>query len=160
MQIEIVLSEKNLASFWEKVDKRSHFECWPWRGYKDSAGYGRLRIGRDLKYIAPRVSWFIANGSQPDGFVCHSCDNPICVNPAHLWIGDVKSNTLDMISKGRGRNQKKTHCKSGHELSGDNCYVHRGRRSCRACNAASSRKYAQKRLAKLGDDVDVPEGLV
>jgi hypothetical protein len=52
-----------------------------------------------------RIAWELANGRQvPKGMdVCHTCDNPPCCNPAHLWIGTAKDNTRDMILKGRAR---------------------------------------------------------
>lgn len=73
--------------------------CWPWTGQKTRAGYGRLN---DAK--AHRLVFEEANGPIPAGkLVCHRCDNPICVNPAHLFAGDYTANIRDMMRKGRQR---------------------------------------------------------
>lgn len=87
--------------FWPKVDKRGPDECWVWNGRRNQRGYGKLRLD-DRRYRgAHRISWFLAHGEWPDLFVCHSCDNPPCVNPAHLWLGTNDDNIADRLAKGR-----------------------------------------------------------
>ncbi len=133
-----------MQRFWEKVDKRGPDECWPWMGSaisKDRRGTFWLN-GRNR--TAPSVSLELAGFQQPDfsAFACHSCDNPNCVNPAHLWWGDVRSNAIDASMKGRLPGQKKTHCKQGHPLSGENLYFNsRGQRGCRACMNIHRKRY-------------------
>lgn len=86
------------ARFWSRVEKSDG--CWIWRGSRIPQGYGRMVGDR----YAHRFSWEIHFGEIPVGkFVCHSCDNPPCVNPAHLWIGDARANSQDRDRKGRGR---------------------------------------------------------
>ncbi len=81
--------------------------CWLWEGAKFSNGSGQIygRITFHYKRIlAHRASWIIHNGTIPDGLqVCHHCDNSLCVNPAHLFLGTQLDNVIDMLNKGRGR---------------------------------------------------------
>ncbi len=87
--------------FWAKVARANHLECWNWQASTDKNGYGRFRVqGRDLR--AHRVSYILAYGPILAGkFVCHSCDNPGCVNPAHLWAGSLQDNKDDCVQKKR-----------------------------------------------------------
>ena len=75
--------------------------CWEYTGGRDKDGYGKLKIdGEDLR--AHRVSYERAKGPLGDGdIVCHSCDNPPCINPDHLFVGDHATNHADRNKKGR-----------------------------------------------------------
>lgn len=94
--------------FWEKVDKGEG--CWEWTANclkkKDGTKrYGLLGAGRrgEGMLYAHRVSWELHNGAIPQGLmVLHRCDNPLCVRPDHLFLGDQTDNMQDMIRKGRG----------------------------------------------------------
>lgn len=87
--------------FWEKVDKCSLDECWNWLAYLDKDGYGGFNIN-SVQRKAHRVAYVLANGKLKTSLlVCHSCDNPSCVNPAHLWAGTSRQNIDDMITKNR-----------------------------------------------------------
>lgn len=76
--------------------------CWLWNGYTAPNGYGMVSIAPYRRGYAHRAAWTVANGPIPDGMqVCHRCDNPPCVNPAHLFLGTVIDNMRDMSTKGR-----------------------------------------------------------
>lgn len=91
--------------FWEKVAKGKPDECWEWTASRDKAGYGKISTERDSSpRRANRVAWELHHGPIPDGlWVLHRCDNPPCVNPAHLFLGTPRDNILDMHKKGRAR---------------------------------------------------------
>lgn len=89
---------------WRRVDKSGGPDaCWPFVGARSNKGYGSLGGGGSHGGGgAHRVAYEAANGPIPDGlFVCHSCDNPPCCNPAHLWLGTTRDNMQDMAAKGR-----------------------------------------------------------
>jgi hypothetical protein len=90
--------------FLSYVDKSDN--CWIWKGTIHKNGYGRLHIGKKSCY-AHRVSWYLKHGEIPIGLcVCHTCDNPLCVNPSHLWLGTIADNMHDRDKKGRGGKRK------------------------------------------------------
>lgn len=94
--------------FWEKVDKTGGIDaCWPWTAQQNTKGYGRFAIEAGWTVSAHRYAYELYYGVAPgEQLVCHWCDNPICVNPAHLWLGDAASNMQDMELKGRARHPK------------------------------------------------------
>ena len=140
--------------FWDKVVISGEDECWEWTGARDRGGYGSFtHKGVTLK--AHRVSWVEFNKKEvPSGlYVCHSCDNRLCVNPAHLWIGTAKDNTQDMMKKGRHvkrGSMNKDQCNNGHPLCGENLSVDkRGWRRCVICRKASAKRNNAKQYAKI-----------
>lgn len=130
--------------FWQRVQKGDG--CWLWtgvllKGRADAKArplpYGLLYLHRLRRPIsAHRVSFRINNGPIPPGLcVMHMCDNPPCVNPAHLVLGTQADNMRDAAQKGRmpGSNATKTHCRYGHAFTPENTRLVRAGRSCLAC---------------------------
>jgi hypothetical protein len=88
--------------FWSKVDKKSDDECWEWTASKTKDGYGYFHPHGTETVLAHRQSYEMFVGKIPKGmYVCHHCDNPPCVNPNHLFLGNQLDNMRDMLNKGR-----------------------------------------------------------
>lgn len=93
--------------FWPKTKKVG--DCLEWQGVRGKAGYGKTgaggRGGKTL--LTHRLAWELTNGPIPEGMcVCHTCDNPPCVNPDHLWLGTHDDNMRDKVAKGRSRKKE------------------------------------------------------
>lgn len=96
-----------VSAFWSNVFRRRDSECWPWLGVT-SKGYGKLSLN-GKRYRATHIALFIKNGTWPTAHALHSCDNPICVNPAHLREGTHQENMAEAwgrkrFPKGEDRN--------------------------------------------------------
>jgi hypothetical protein len=98
-------AENNAAAFWSKSVLNEN-ECRIWQMGLDKNGYGKARFFRK-QVRAHRLAWQLANGREiPEGMlVCHTCDNPSCVAPDHLFLGTGTDNQQDMILKGRKSGQ-------------------------------------------------------
>lgn len=131
--------------------------CQIWdRGFTHSEGQSRYGVAYcppspgalARAFLAHRLSLqaHLGRDLKPGEFACHTCDNPPCVNPDHLWAGDNSQNLLDMYRK--GRRPTRTRCLKGHEFAGDNLYISpRGRRRCRECDRIAWRARKAKAAA-------------
>jgi len=96
-----------LARFIKNIDVRGDDECWNWTAGRFSSGYGQFRVGEN-KVRVHRIAYLARNGDLPrynekgeELYVCHHCDNKICCNPDHLFLGTSKDNTRDAYIKKR-----------------------------------------------------------
>jgi hypothetical protein len=107
----ISLDSSTLARFWRKIENTDPAKCWNWLAGVSKYGYGKLRVKVDGQWkimASHRLSYMIHRGDIPEGVnVLHSCDNPPCVNPEHLFLGTQLDNVKDMHEKGRDNNQRK-----------------------------------------------------
>jgi len=91
--------------FLEKLPEDRGQGCLLWPGKPMKEGYGRMKIGQKRIVLAHRLAWHFLHGEIPTGLcVLHACDNPPCVNPAHLFLGTRQDNIIDKIKKGRHMN--------------------------------------------------------
>ena len=123
-------------------------ECWMWTGPRNSDGYGRVKDEDGRTVGAHRVALMLAGVDLAGFMVCHSCDEPGCVRPSHLFLGTAADNARDRNAKGRSAQQRTTHCPSGHELTADNTDTSQGYRSCRTCRRERHRDYIARNPEK------------
>lgn len=124
--------------------------CWMYQRHCNRSGYGFVYYkGRMVN--AHRVIWLSLNGPIADGLVvCHTCDNPPCCNPSHLWLGTKAENNRDREVKGRsarnllpgwgsrnGRLKLVDRCRRGHRVSPETIAPRSGRQTCRICEHRS-----------------------
>jgi len=94
-------ADERISLFWARVAKEPDSDCWTWKGKVTRDGYGAVKIFGVVRG-AHRVAYEIEYQDAADGLcVMHSCDNPLCCNPAHLFKGTHTDNMQDMIRKGR-----------------------------------------------------------
>jgi len=151
----IVFTSQDLERFWAKVDLWfgiTDEDCWEWKAFLNAASRGKFWInGRD--HFSARVAFAIRNGTLPSGLACHTCDNPRCVNPSHLYDGNEKTNRQDAIARGR-IGVLKYHCRHGHAFTPENTgwswdkIESKYRRVCRQCYRGFTKKYYDKHKKK------------
>jgi hypothetical protein len=136
--------------FWAKVQKTN--KCWEWTAYRSKKGYGAFGYDAHKIVAAHRYSLLTALGLPMDtpGMVCHHCDNPSCVRPSHLYLGNNSTNQQDAVRRGRwsSGNCKKTNCKRGHKFTDSNTRINvRGERVCRTCDRLMAAEYRKRKRA-------------
>lgn len=136
-----------MTRFWEKVDIRDKDSCWNWKAGVNSKGYGQFRFQKKM-CLATRMALVFTDGEVPDDLcVLHKCDNPLCVNPEHLYIGTMKDNAQDREIRGRGN-----HCKwEGH---------HKAKLTIKQVKEIRSRKLTGELMCSLAKEFGVQSSAV
>ncbi len=91
----------NNKIFWKRINIKSKDDCWEWQGCTNTHGYGICSINYIKQYVH-RIAYELTHGEIPNGLcILHTCDNPSCCNPAHLFLGTQQDNINDKTNKGR-----------------------------------------------------------
>lgn len=120
--------------------------CWLWIGALGSHGYPTITYQGKRWFLGNRLAWILHRSEIPDDlFVCHKCDNPICVNPDHLFLGTPKDNSQDSAKKGRHR-----------DATGTN----NGRAKLTEANVLQLRSAPSKGLVKLAKELGISYSMI
>lgn len=131
--------------------------CWVWMGSRNTLGYANTVL-KNQRWMAHRLAWVLAKGRIPTGkFICHKCDNPSCINPEHLFVGDHTENQRDMVAKGRHTKQVAV-CLRGHPFDTENTklYTDCHGSTHRRCIECERGRWARERAAGSADASAAP----
>jgi len=141
-------------------DRADRADCIEWAGKPNLTGYGQTTLAGETvgAHVSAWVSVYGPIGKDEHGrtlLVCHTCDNPICYNVEHLWLGTASDNNADRDAKDRGVVERSLVCRKGHPYTGANTrHDKAGRRHCRACEEHARR---QRSSAKLLEQLLAPK---
>jgi len=130
--------------------------CHPWTSWRAGDGYGDMFVdGKHVRVHRWLMEQLTGRKLDRREEVLHCCDNPPCVNPAHLRIGTHTENMRDAVERGRLRIPRaaafaaRTHCPSGHEFTAENTRIREGKhgRRCRACDRLAQQ--VKRQLARV-----------
>jgi hypothetical protein len=143
-----MMSDKHINRFWAKVAFANDGACWTWKGTKIN-GRAYFHLSHTKRAIAARIMYALTRGPIPEGlFICHKCDNALCVNPSHLYAGTHQQNMADRDARGRNWQAKVTHCPRGHAYDQFNTRPkgpNGSHRACRACQRIHHANHLAKR---------------
>lgn len=158
----------DLKRFLELVDRTEGDDaCHPWVGpVRNDRGYGAFYVDGN-RYVAHR--WLLGHLrgrplDWPAEIGCHTCDNPRCCNPKHLYVGSHHDNTMDAIARSghpAAARRAQTHCVAGHPYDAENTHQSpNGWRYCRTCKRNQSRRTATRSRRARGTKrrVRLPDG--
>lgn len=138
----IVLNNLDLSTLKQNLLSNTienEYGCLLWKGARSERGYALFYSPGNRPTLVTRILFYLDNNLDVNtNNVCHNCDNRLCINPKHLFLGSIWDNNDDRFQKGRNginHNSTKTHCKFGHEFSTANTkYRPDGKgRQCRIC---------------------------
>lgn len=112
--LEGKIGELRQMRFWSKVDMRGPDECWEWQASINTSGYGRFKLASYTSVTASRMALISTRNEEPAGLhVLHTCDNPPCCNPHHLYFGTPQQNIVDKVERGRAYNGNQAGASNG-----------------------------------------------
>ena len=128
------MTDVTMERFFKKV-KYSKSGCWNWTASKSKLGYGRFGFLKKNWYAHRWLFLKLNPKLDHSKLVLHSCNNPSCVRPDHLYLGTYSDNTKDSIRAGSHPTANKPHCRNGHKRTKKNTYIDKrtGWKNCRDC---------------------------
>jgi hypothetical protein len=131
--------------------------CWEWTGPRMHAGYGIFMYGGKLRRVHRLMLYFLGliDINKPyskKSLALHKCDNRICVNPEHLYVGSFLDNNLDTLRRGRNKAATKKVCINGHKFTLNNTYITPGgHRQCRICKKRRKTEWQDRRRGRVAN---------